>query len=200
MSPVTHLLLSWSTASLITADRKDRSLITLAGVLPDLDGAGILWDLATRQPGEQLVLWARFHHILGHNLAFGLGLSMLAFFVASRRIVTATMVCLVFHLHLLCDLLGSKGPDEFWSIPYLLPFSQAWDFVWAQQWPLVSWQNISITILALTFVFYQTLRKGISPLELLSQRASNSVVETLRQRFGTPEVCRSPLKCSRRIG
>ena len=46
MSPVTHLLLSWSFSSFFPFDGRDRVLVTNAGVVPDVDGAGMLWDLA----------------------------------------------------------------------------------------------------------------------------------------------------------
>ena len=38
-------------------------------------------------------------------------------------------VLLAFHLHLLEDIAGSKGPDGFWSIPYFLPISH-WTYTW----------------------------------------------------------------------
>ena len=186
MSPVTHFLLSWSVASNTHLDRRDRTLVTLAGISPDLDGVGLLWDLATRQPGQHLTLWSTYHHILGHNITFGVMLALLAAACASRRIATGTAAFFVFHLHLFCDFLGSKGPDENWSIPYLLPFSDVWDFVWVGQWPLVSWQNFFITISALVFVVYQSWRQGFSPLEFISKRANCAFVSALRIRFGTP--------------
>ena len=186
MSPITHLLLSWSGASSFAFDRKDRALVTVAGIAPDLDGIGLLWDLTSRQAGQPLALWSRFHHILGHNIAFGLFLVMVTFFCATRRVAACLAVLALFHLHLLCDLLGSRGPDEIWSIPYLLPFSHAGDLVWSKQWPLNSWQNFVITIGALGYVFYQGWKRGISPLELVSLRANEAFVGALRERFGAP--------------
>lgn len=188
MSPVTHLLLSWSVASALPLRRKDRVLVTLAGVAPDLDGIGLLWDLA-QGAGQPLALWSMFHHVLGHNITFGLTLALIIFFAATRRAAACAAALVVFHLHLLCDLFGSRGPDELWSIPYLLPFSESWNFVWADQWPLNSWQNFAITFAAIIFVFYQGLKRSISPLELISQRANNAFVEVIRKRFG--HICPS---------
>ena len=41
---LTHIGLSWIIANLAAGSRKDRVLIVLAGLLPDLDGVGILWS------------------------------------------------------------------------------------------------------------------------------------------------------------
>src|SRR5579883_1782633 len=44
MAPVTHALLSWWTANVATLRRRDRLAVFLAGVLPDLDGLGLLFS------------------------------------------------------------------------------------------------------------------------------------------------------------
>lgn len=187
MSPVTHFLLGWSTASTFALGKRDRMLVTLAGTIPDIDGIGLLWDLpSSHASGGDLVYWARFHHVLGHNITFCLAVVVCAFFLASRRLMASTAVFLAFHLHLLCDLVGSKGPDQYWSIPYLQPFSPSWDFVWSGQWPLNSWQNFAITAIAIMYGGYMAWGKGISPAEVFSHRANNALVDTLRNRFGAP--------------
>ncbi|MEI6197851.1 MAG: H-X9-DG-CTERM domain-containing protein [Verrucomicrobiota bacterium] len=40
MSPFAHLIGSWLVASVTTNNPRDRKLVTLAGVLPDVDGLG----------------------------------------------------------------------------------------------------------------------------------------------------------------
>lgn len=186
MNPVTHLLISWSLASAFSFDRKDRIIVSAAGVAPDMDGIGLLWDGAVSQPEHPLALWSRFHHVIGHNLAFGLFLAVITCLVATRRIAACAAVLIAYHLHLLCDLLGSRGSDEIWSIPYLLPFSDSWNFAWSRQWPLASWQNFLITAGLMIFVFHQAWKRGISPLELFSPRANEIFVAALRARFGAP--------------
>lgn len=186
MSPVTHLLLSWSVGSIFPFDRKDRVLVTLAGVVPDLDGAGMLLDLFSYRAGQPLELWIRFHHVLCHNIAFGLFIALFTFCLATRRLLAGIAAFLAFHLHLICDILGSRGPDEAWSVPYLLPFSSAGEIVWAHQWALNSWQNFAITFLALVFIFFQSWHKGISPLEIVSRFVNDLFVRTVRNRLGTP--------------
>jgi len=46
MSPITHLIGSWLVASVVTDHPRDRKLVTLAGILPDADGLGLLVDMA----------------------------------------------------------------------------------------------------------------------------------------------------------
>lgn len=187
MSPVTHFLLSWSTGSAFALGKRDRVLVTLAGTIPDVDGIGLLWDLPlSHASGGELVYWARFHHVLGHNIIFCLALVFCAYFLASRRIMACAAVFLAFHLHLLCDLAGSRGPDQYWSIPYLMPLSPAWDFVWTGQWPLNSWQNFVITASAVIYCGFRSWAQGISPVEVFSHRANQAFVDTLRKRFGAP--------------
>lgn len=187
MSPVTHLLLSWSVGSAFPFTKRDRILVAAAGTVPDLDGMGLLWDLwANRGADGDLALWAGFHHVLGHNIAFCLVLIACACFLASRRALACLAVFLAFHLHLACDLAGSRGPDQVWSIPYLLPFFTAGDLSWSGQWPLASWQNMAITVIAMAFVCFTAWKKGISPLEIFSGKANDAFVHTLRNRFGSP--------------
>ena len=40
MIPPTHFLISWVIADAATKSRCDRTLVTLAGVIPDIDGFG----------------------------------------------------------------------------------------------------------------------------------------------------------------
>ena len=47
MNPITHLLVGWSVAESAALSRRDRALVAIAGVAPDVDGAGILLDFAT---------------------------------------------------------------------------------------------------------------------------------------------------------
>jgi hypothetical protein len=92
-----------------------------------------------------------------------------------------------FHLHLLGDILGSRGPDGYqWPIPYLLPFSNVWQIAWQGQWALDAWPNIALTMLLLVLTFMLAWKRGYSPLEMISQRADAKLIESLRVRFGMP--------------
>ena len=119
MSPVTHFFSGWVLANCAKLDRKDRALVTLACVIPDIDGLGIVPELLTRNSTHPLLWFTRYHHSL-HNLAFGLVVAALAFAIATRRWTTGLLALLSFHLHLFEDVLGSRGPDGYqWPIPYL---------------------------------------------------------------------------------
>jgi inner membrane protein len=98
--------------------------------------------------------------------------------------LTALLVFISFHLHLLCDLIGARGPDgDQWPIPYLKPFSNSVQLAWHGQWALNAWQNFAITGLFLVATFWTAWRYGSSPLELISDSANQALTRTLRQRF-----------------
>jgi hypothetical protein len=62
-----HLLISWHLARHVSPDVKARRWIGWAGVIPDLDGAGLLVDAATRRTN----LYEAWHHLAGHNFIAG---------------------------------------------------------------------------------------------------------------------------------
>lgn len=184
MSPVTHFLASWLVANAVPLERRERALVTLAGVAPDVDGVGIVPELLTRHSRHPLLWFSEYHHSL-HNLGFALAISCVVFFLARRRRwVSAALALGTFHLHLLCDLIGARGPEgEQWPIPYLAPFSEKWQLVWHGQWALNAWPNFVITLTALTAVFCLAWVRGYSPLEMISKPADSALVEALRNRF-----------------
>ena len=187
MNPVTHFLVSWGVANAAALDRRDRAIVTLAGVAPDLDGLGAIPELLTRKSAHPLDWFSRYHHVLGHNVGFALAVTGASFLLATRRWKAAALAGATFHLHLLCDLAGSRGPDgDQWPIPYLLPFSGMWEWAWSGQWPLNGWQNFVITGAALGLMFYLAWARGYSPLEMVSLRADKAFVAALAQRLGRP--------------
>jgi inner membrane protein len=177
-------LIGWGVANSCSLDRRERAMVTVAGVIPDLDGIGIVAEVLTRNTPHPLTWWSDYHHVLGHNLGFCLLVTALAFAFAKQRWKTAMLVFVSFHLHLLCDLIGARGPDQHqWPIPYLLPFSHAWQWTWSGQWLLNAWQNFVITGVALALTFYLAWKRGFSPLEMFSARADRTFVAALRRRF-----------------
>lgn len=185
MNPATHFLAGWLTASADRRlNRKERVTITLAGVVPDIDGLGIIAEIITRDWENPLLLWSKYHHIL-HSLPFSLLVTSVSLLLATRRWKTATLAFLSFHLHLLGDIVGARGPDgDQWPIPYLIPFSDAWQLTWKGQWELNAWPNFVITGAALVATIFLAWKRGYSPLEIFSVRADRAFVETLRSRFG----------------
>lgn len=190
MSPVTHFFASWLLANAVHLERRERALVTLAGVAPDLDGLGIVPELLTRTSRHPLLWFSEYHHVLGHNLGFALVVGFVAWILSRRkRWMTTILAALSFHLHLFCDLIGARGPEgEQWAIPYLAPFSQRWQLAWHGQWALNAWPNFVITGAALIITFYLAWLRGYSPLEMVSPRTDAAFVATLRSRFPRSSV------------
>ena len=187
MNPVSHLLTGWVVANTADLSARDRALVTLAGVLPDIDGLGYAAEILTEHTTSPLLWYSKYHHVLCHNLGFGLALAVTAVLLGVRRWLAAALSLVAFHLHLIGDLVGSRGPDDYqWPIPYLLPFSDKWEITWAGQWELNAWPNILITALLLSLTIYFTWKNGRSPLEFISKRADAAFVAVLRRRFGHP--------------
>jgi membrane-bound metal-dependent hydrolase YbcI (DUF457 family) len=163
-------------------------MITISGIIPDVDGLVIAGDLLSGKSKEQLELWSTYHHVLGHNIGVAVLVIVAVYLLArTRKGITALLAGVSFHLHLLGDLIGSRGPDGYqWPIPYLQPFSGAWQWVWQGQWALNSWQNILITSATLGIIFYLAWKRGYSPLEMISGKADKIFITTLRNRFGMP--------------
>jgi hypothetical protein len=189
-------------AGATTLHRREKAAIVLAAVAPDLDGLGAVPELLTRDSAHPLLWFSQYHHML-HTLAFAVIVAVFAFFMSastnfalgpkiqdrlmpSRPWTTAWLAFLSFHLHLLCDLAGSGGPDgESWPIPYLSPFSSALHLTWPGQWPLNGWQNFAITGALLVATLWIAWKRGSSPLELVSAKGNQALVASMRSRFAS---------------
>src|SRR5512146_1113685 len=168
MSPVTHFLTGWVIANSTALGRRERALVTLAAVVPDIDGFGAIPELLTRNTAHPLLWFSRYHHAL-HNVFFALMVTVVALTVAkTRRWLTAGLVLLTFHVHLLEDLAGARGPDgDPWPLPYFVPLSHA-EWTWSGQWALNAWPNLVLTLVLLAMMFYIAWKRGRSPLEMVS--------------------------------
>ena len=185
MHPITHFLIGWAAANTAALDRRDRMMVTGAAVIADLDGLGAIPELLTLPSDPSLPWYSGYHHMLTHNVGVALMVAMITLWFARRRFLTPLLASLGFHLHLLGDLMGSRGPDGYqWPIPYFLPFSDARQLTWNGQWQLNAWPNITLTILLLTLTFYWAWRRGYSPMEMFSPSADRALVAALRKNFG----------------
>ncbi len=183
MSPVTHFFTGWVFANCAKLDRRERALVTLASVAPDIDGLGIIPELLTRNSNHPLLWFSLYHHSL-HTLVFALVIATIAFVLATQKWKVGLLALVSFHLHLIEDLVGSRGPDGYqWPIPYLKPFSTTLQLTWRGQWGLNAWQNVVITSVLLVVTLWLAWRRGFSPLEMISVRADAAFVSTLRRRF-----------------
>jgi membrane-bound metal-dependent hydrolase YbcI (DUF457 family) len=170
MHPPTHLAISWLIGQGLS-ERRDRRLVAWAGVVPDLDALSLLAGASA---------FSRFHHSVTHGIVAAAVVSAACAVLARRRRRAAGLALGAFHVHLLCDLLGS-GVD--WSIAYFWPFSSR-EFVTPYGWPLASWQNLLITVAALLVVGWIGVTRGRTFAEtFLPARADRAVVEVLRRRF-----------------
>ena len=181
MSPVTHFLSGWMLANVTPFDQRDRAIVALACVVPDVDGLGAIPEVLTKHSAHPLTWFSDYHHML-HNLSFALLVGAAACALATRRWKTALFAFLAFHLHLLEDVAGSSGPNgDYWPLPYFLPFSRL-SWTWGGQWALNSWQNMTITVVLLLMTFWLAWARGYSPLEMVSEKADVAFVGALRQR------------------
>lgn len=185
MSPVTHFFMGWAVANVDkTLCRRERAIVAIAGVVPDIDGLGIVLEFLTRDSERPILWWSDYHHILTHNIGFALLVTAVSFLLSTQRWKTALLSFLSFHLHLLGDLVGSRGPGDYqWPLPYLMPFSDSLQLIWQGQWALNAWQNFVITIIFLILAFFLAWRRGYSPLEMFSVKIDRVFIETLRNRI-----------------
>jgi hypothetical protein len=182
MSPVTHLFASWIVAVKTTDNVRDCRLVTLAGVVPDLDGLGIVVDLSARALGHETFFWERFHHVLLHG-GFGATLTAAAFALCARRKLRVALLALItFHLHLLCDFVGSRGPSpgDLWPIIYFGPFLSQPVWVWTGQWSLDSWQNKLFSVALLLWIFQIAITRSTSVVAIFNQKADAIFVQVIQ--------------------
>jgi len=185
MHIVTHLLVGWTVAEHVTEKPRDRALITWCSVIPDLDGIGLPIDWIGRALGFEWSFYEQFHRVALHGLPGAILFAVLVALTADEKRRATIWAFLSFHLHLLGDILGSRGsnPEDIWPIHYLEPLAGTITFSWAGQWPLTSWQNTTLTIALMMYALVLTVRHGHSPVSLFSKRADKVFVETLRARW-----------------
>jgi hypothetical protein len=89
------------------------------------------------------------------------------------------------HLHLLCDIAGSRGSgaEDLWPLPYLAPFSQRLAIQWSGQWPLDGWPNMLFTLLLIAFAFFRAIDAGYSPVGVFGAEADRVFVEAVLNRW-----------------
>jgi hypothetical protein len=167
-------LSGWCIANLLPLTPRQRLGAMIAASAADVDGLGILFG--------QEAYW-RYHHTLGHNLLFGIIVSLMLAMLTRGRLAVFAFFLALFHLHLLMDFFGS-GPG--WPIAYLWPFSRyAWDNRhWS--WAFYSWQNISIAAGLVAWTIMIAIRKCRTPLEVLMPKLDRQLVQILRRRRGCP--------------
>ena len=209
MNPITHFLTGWLVAESAPLRPRERAAVTIAAVIPDIDGLGYVPEWLTMDGPNRLRWYTDYHHELTHNLMFGVIVSASCFFISryaqnsdlnkeypqalveekvaasprARPLLTAALAFLSVNSHFIGDVLGGRGGDgSQWPLPYFWPLSD-WRWTWVGQWELNAWPNIAITVVALLTTFYLAAKRGYSPLGIFSERADRSFVQILRQRL-----------------
>jgi membrane-bound metal-dependent hydrolase YbcI (DUF457 family) len=180
MSPGQHLIISWVTANVVDLDRRSRIAITIAGLSPDFDGFGWIADRIARLMGYSTSLYEDYHHML-HNLPSALVVAAVCGLACGYRRgrgwVVFGLSLLAFHLHLLADVMGSRGPDGYqWPIPYLAPFTDAMEWTWAGQWELDDWRNPAIGVTFFIIAVLIARYRRVTFFELFSRRFEAEVI------------------------
>jgi inner membrane protein len=167
--PASHILSGWCAANALPLGPRDRMLCMVAAIAADADAL-------TRIAGQRA--YEDYHHTLSHNALAGVVIAAALTAFSVRRIVAAFTYIVLFHLHLLMDLIGS-GRD--WDIRYFWPFSNR-AFTTSLAWDFDSWQNklIGLALIALTFVIAWRWRR--TPLEALMPSLDRQLVARFRRR------------------
>lgn len=162
-----HLAISWLIGHRLP-QRRDRRLVTWAGVVPDLDALSLLGGAAA---------YSEYHHVVTHGLVAAVVVTALSTAFARERVKVLLLSLLAFHVHLLCDWLGS-GRD--WPIVYFYPFSRH-EYYTPYGWPLASPQNAIVWLAAVALTVWIGITHGRTFAEaFLPARADAAVVKSLR--------------------
>jgi inner membrane protein len=186
MNPVTHFFASWLVADGVGLSRRDRIIVTVSGVFPDLDGIGAFPDLFNKYfRGQETYIYSTYHHSLLHGLPAAVAVALVAVWAGTNRFRVAAMSFIAVHLHMLLDLVGSRGPtkQDVWPISYLAPFSAGGTVSVPWQWQLNAWPNIIFTLILLAMVFRSAIVKGYTPIELLGTAHDKVLVEDIKKRW-----------------
>jgi len=182
--PEAHLLTSWVIAAKTTDNARDCRLVALAGILPDLDGLGIIADFATRALGwKKTLYYEHYHHYLLHGALGGILIALLLAVFARQRWRVALLALAVFHLHVLLDFLGSRGPspEDLWPIFYLGPFDKDPMWLWKGQWRLDAWPNRVVGVVFLFWALWLAVPRGYSFVGVFNRRLDEKFVQVLRK-------------------
>ena len=162
-----HLAVSWLIGHRLP-ERRDRRLVTWSGVVPDLDALSLLGGAGA---------FSEYHHLLMHGVVAALVTAAISTALARQHLRVMMLSLVAFHVHLLCDLLGS-GRD--WPIVYFYPFSQH-EYFAPYGWPLASPQNALVWLAAVALTIWIGITRGRTFAEaFLPARADAAVAKALR--------------------
>ncbi|CAK0765850.1 inner membrane protein [Gammaproteobacteria bacterium] len=183
MLPGSHLLSSWLLANYFIRTQRERRIVTLIGLSPDVDGAGLIIDQANSLMGASSYYFYQYHHVLAHSLLASIIFSGIAAFLAStNKLFVFYLALIVTHLHFFCDLIGSRGPDGYqWPIYYLAPFNLDFQLVWSGQWTIDAWQNIVILYIMFVIIIVQAWKQRYSFVQVISVWLDNEFFKIMNR-------------------
>jgi hypothetical protein len=130
--------------------------------------------------------YSEYHHVLTHGIIAAVATTAIATAFARQRVQVLLLSFLAFHVHLLCDWLGS-GRD--WPIVYFYPFTRH-EYFAPYGWPLASPQNACVWLAAVALTIWIGIKRGQTFGEaFMPARADAAVVKALRDlaaRFRRP--------------
>ena len=85
MTPVSHYLASWLFARYLPVEQRERRLISLAGIIPDIDGLGYFVDRVTEHAGDETFYYIEYHHVFGHGILVCMIVSLLMTILAKGK-------------------------------------------------------------------------------------------------------------------
>ncbi len=169
----THVMSGWVVGNYCGLTARERFFCMLAASLPDLDGIGMIF-------GMESDAYLNWHHILGHNIFFGLLCSVVLTALSSRSRIKCFIIYLaLFHLHMIMDFFGS---GELWTISYLYPVSKH-EFSTEFCWPLFSWQNLLAGFLLLVWCIVIAIRNQRFMLEFIMPKLDAKICIFLTKVF-----------------
>ena len=135
----------------------------IAASASDMDGLGILVSYD---------YYVAYHHVLGHNLLFGLIVSAALAAFSTYKAKGFWLYLALFHLHLVLDYFGS-GPG--WGIHYLWPFSD-YEILNPNAWNFFSWQNLCAAGFFLLWTVAIIFKSRRTPLEVIMPSLDQKIV------------------------
>ena len=127
--------------------------------------------------------YQQYHHYLLHGWPGAMIVSVLLMFFGRQHWRVLFACLLTFHLHLVCDLIGSRGPTarDLWPICYSEPFFRHPIWFFKSQWRLDGWQNRVITLILFLTELGLAPRRGYSCVEVFNRKADTVFVAVLRK-------------------
>lgn len=165
-------------------EKRDVGLVALSALVPDFDSFGAPFEVLSKGTSWEVTWFSDLHHVLGHNFLVGILTVLAVAILAKNKVRSAGFAFLMFHIHLLGDIVGAKGPDgEQWPIPYFFPINKDFAITWSGQWEINAWPNLSFTIVLMFLTLKWARDEGYSFLYYLSEKADTGFVKALRDRF-----------------